>query len=204
MVFYFASLPCASFDVAEKVFDQYANAELKWQKIPRSKRGVSSKPPDLKGSTLKCLRGIDISMVTKLLQSVTDGDASLHDLASQCLSIKQLGKVQTAFMKATNSGSWSEVESKYPEFVMPEKLEVFKKLNFNKPTIPTEFMKYCQQAMKKSRQPSFGDGTATLTFTGDNIFAIEHSKTCARGAFWNVDIFDVSGITLERAFSRVC
>ena len=202
MVFYFASLPSACFSVVKSIFCQYANADIKGQKVPRSKKGVSSKPPDLKGSTLKCLRGIEVSMVEKLLQSVVAGDISLHELASQCVSVKQLGKVQSAFMKGTNCTSWSVAEEKYPEFVLPEKLEVFKKLNFNKPTIPAEFMKYCQQALKKSKQPI--TGTETTTFTDDKIFAIDHSKTGARGVFWNTDIFDVNGTTLEIAFSRVC
>ena len=35
-----------------------------------------------------------MSMVEKLLQSVVAGDISLHELFSQCVSIKQLGKVQ--------------------------------------------------------------------------------------------------------------
>ena len=66
-------------------------------------------------------------MVEKLLQSVAAGDVSLHELASQCISVKQLGKVQMAFMKATNSSTWNEVEEKYPKFISSEKLEVFKK-----------------------------------------------------------------------------
>lgn len=145
---------------------------------------------------------MELSIVEKLLKSVADGDVSLHELACQCTSVKQLGKVQNAFMKATNLTSWSEAEERYTESVFPKKLEVFKKLNFNKPTIPAEFMKYCQEAMKKSKQPSVVAETAT--FTDDKIFAIEHSKTGAMGVFWNTDIFDVNGTSLESAFARVC
>jgi len=77
-----------------------ATAQLKGQKVPRSKRGVTSKPPDLKGSSFKCLRGIEFDAVYKLLQSVAAGEASLHDMASQSIYYwNQLGKVQVAFMK---------------------------------------------------------------------------------------------------------
>lgn len=149
---------------------------------------------------MKCLHGIELSMVQNLLKSVAAGDISLHDLTSWCTSIKQLEKVQSALMKATNSGSWRKVEETYPEFVVPEKLEVFKKLNFNKPTIPTEVMKYCQQAVKKSKQAHVG----YVTFTDDNIFVLERSNIGARGVFGNTVIFDVNGATLGSTFSRVC
>ena len=81
-----------------------------------------------------------MSMIEKLLQNVVAGTLSLHELASQCTSVKELGKVQAAFI-ATNRADWSEAKEKFPEHVLPEKLEAFKKLNFNKPTIP-KFMKY--------------------------------------------------------------
>lgn len=203
MVFYIASLPATIFGLAERIFQQYSNANIKGQKVPRSKKGVGSTSLDLKGSTLKCLRGIDLSMVEKLLQNVADGALSLHELASQCVSVKQLGKVQAAFIKATNCASWSEVEERFPEYVQPEKLEVFKKLNFNKPTIPAEFMKYCQRAMKQLTQ-STTSANEPSTFKSENIFFIEHSGTRAKGIFWNADIFELNGTKLESAFKEVC
>ena len=200
MVFYFASLPSASYKLAEQVFRKFRDAELKGQKVPRSKKGVHSNPPDLKGSSMKCLRGIEPTMVHDLLQGVASGNTSLHELACQCTSIKQLGRIQSAFMKGSNCSSWGEAEEKYPEFIVPEKLEVFKKLNFNKPTLPTEFMRYCQRAMKKVKQHAV-EGTAT--FKGDHIFALEHAKTNARGVFWNHDILEMNGSSLEHAFAQV-
>lgn len=114
MVFYIASLPATVFSLAERIFQQYSNANVKGQKVPRSKKGVTSTSLDLKGSTSKCLRGIDLSMVEKLLQKVAKG---AHELASQCTSVKQLGKVQAAFIKATNCSNWNE---KFPDYVLPE------------------------------------------------------------------------------------
>ena len=55
IVFYLASLPVTLFALVERVFQQYSDANIKGQKVPRSKKGVSSKALDLKGSTLKCL-----------------------------------------------------------------------------------------------------------------------------------------------------
>lgn len=201
MIFYLASLPAASFHLAEKIFTMYATAQLKGQKVPRSKRGVTSKPPDLKGSSFKCLRGIEFDAVYKLLQSVAAGEASLHDMASQSISIKQLGKVQLAFMKATNCSEWCEAEDRYPEFVQPEKLEVYKKLNFNKPTIPPEFMRYCQRAMKAAKHTSMEP--KKITCGDDKLFSFEHEKSGARGIFWSIDVFEVNGNTLEQAFLKV-
>ena len=203
MIFYFASLPSALYQLAEQVFHKFRDAELKGQKVPRSKKGVHSKPPDLKGSSMKCLRGIEPDMVHDLLQGVASGDSSIHELACQCASIKQLGKIQSAFMKATNCSSWSEAQEKYPEFVVPNKLEVFKKLNFNRPTMPTEFMRYCQKAMKKADQPTTECAEGTKTFTGDHIFALEHAKSGGKGIFWNHDILEMNSSSLEHAFAQV-
>ena len=77
MLFWLASLPAASFHLTEKIFAMYATALLKGQKFPRSKRGVTSKPPDLKGSSFKCVRGIEFDAVYKLLQIVAAGEASI-------------------------------------------------------------------------------------------------------------------------------
>lgn len=203
MVLCIASLPATVFSLAERIFQQYSNANVKGQKLPRSKKGVTSTSLDLKGSTLKCLCGIDLSMVEKLLQKVAEGALSLHELASQCTSVKQLGKVQAAFIKATNCSNWNEVEQKFQDYVLPEKLEVFKKLNFNKPTIPAEFMKYCQRAMKQLTQPTTSSGES-FTFKSDNIFFIEHSGPGAKGIFRNADIFELNGSKLESAFTQVC
>jgi len=106
MVFYFASLPSATYKLAEQIFCKFRDAELKGQKVPRSKKGVHSTPPDLKGSAMKCLRGIEVTMVNDLLQGVASGSTSLHELAFQCASIKQLTNIQSAFMKGTNCSSW--------------------------------------------------------------------------------------------------
>lgn len=125
-------------------FCKFRDAELKGQKGPRSKKGVHSTPPDLKGSAMKCLQAIEATMVNDLLKGVALGSTSLHELACQCASIKQLAKIQSAYITPANCSSWSEAEEKYPEFVVAEKLEVFKKLNCNKPTIPAEFTHYCQ------------------------------------------------------------
>ena len=166
--------------------------ELKAQKVPRSKKGVHSKPPELKGSSLKCLRGIAPDVVHDLLEAVASGDTSIHELACQCASIKQLSKIQSAFTKATNCSTWGEAKEKYTEFVMPEKLEVFKKLNFNKPTIPAEFLRYCQKAKKMGTQHAIQRVEQT-THSGNHVFALEH-ESGGRGVFWNHDVLDMNTV----------
>ena len=75
---------------------------LKGQQISRSKKGTMTKPPDLKGSNFKGLRGIDSDSVLRLLQDLENRKITLKELSTQCTSIKMLLKVQTAFVKGTN------------------------------------------------------------------------------------------------------
>ena len=123
---------------------------LKGQKKARAKKG-QVKVPELKGSNFKCLRGIDASIAESLLAEVSEGELALHELNSQCLSIKQLSKVQAAFTRGTNSDSWENACSKFPRFTSAEQLEPFKKLNFNSPKIPTEFMPTSSGATRSKR-----------------------------------------------------
>ena len=85
MVFYLASLPNGIFKTVEKMFLLYLKGQLKGQKIPRSKKSVAATPPDLKGSKLKCLRGVDLEVCHKLLKDVVDKKSSLVELSGECM-----------------------------------------------------------------------------------------------------------------------
>ena len=61
-------------------------------------------------------------------------------------------------------------------------------------------MRYCQKAMKKGDQCAMD---ATATFRGDHIFALEHARNDARGIFWNQDILEMNGSSLEHSFVQV-
>ena len=69
MIYCLAALPEASFDVLRDIFLLFSKADLKGQGIPHSKKGIISKPPDLKASNFKCLKGIELPVGHRLLQN---------------------------------------------------------------------------------------------------------------------------------------
>ena len=134
------------FKVVEVIFDKFSKGELKGQRVVKSKN-KDSKPLDLKGSNFKCLRGMEYATVEDLLQRVSDGKLSMSELGSQCIEIKQLNKIRACFVKGTNSESWKEALQQYPSFTSSEQLLSFKRLSFNSPKLPDEFMKFCRMAV---------------------------------------------------------
>lgn len=97
---------------------------------------------------------------------VADKKISLNEMSSKCSSLKQLQKVQSAFIKGTNSSSWAEAQKNYPKFATAEQLEPFKKLNFTI-KLPEQFLKFCQRVM----QAGCDSDTGTCSNT-DAIFCI--------------------------------
>ena len=71
---------------------------------------------DLKGGNFKCLHGLPLTTVTQMLLEVAERKLSLKEIAADCQSIKDLQKVQTVFLKCTNTSSWEEAETKYPKY----------------------------------------------------------------------------------------
>ena len=101
MIYCLAALPEASFDVLRDIFLLFSKADLKGQGIPHSKKGIISKPPDLKASNFKCLKGIELPVVHRLLTELKEKQTSLQEMSSECSSIKQLHKVHKGFVKGT-------------------------------------------------------------------------------------------------------
>jgi mannosyltransferase OCH1-like enzyme len=197
MVFHLASLPSPTFALISTIFDEYSKGMLKGQKLPRSKKSPS-KVLELKGSNFKCLRGIEPSVAESLLSEISEGEMSLSELQIQCQDIKQLGKIQSSFIKATNCPSWKDAYEKYPLFTSSDNLEPFKKLNFNQPTIPDDFIKYCQLAMKKQE----GTDENTRSYDEDDaVFVLERGS--AVGVFWKEDFLRVSGGSVCDVFEKV-
>lgn len=195
MVFHLATLSNTTFCIVRVIFDSYSRGVLKGQKGGKK---TQKKPPELKGSTLKCLRGIDPTIAQDLLSEVSEGEIALSELQSQCISVKQLAKIQGVFSKATNSICWEEACKNFPDFTSAEKLEPFKKLNFNKPIIPEEFMKYCQLAMAKHKS---GDD-ALKSDVSDDVFVFSFKS--ATGLFWKHDMLTVTNDqSLEEIFEKV-
>ena len=101
----------------------------------------------MKASKFRCLRGIETSVVNRLLSEVKDCELSLRELSSECTSIKQLQKVQATFVKGTNTTSWEDAQHQFPQYATSSQLEPFRKLHFTGPTLPDAFMHFCQRVV---------------------------------------------------------
>lgn len=191
MVFFLASLPCEAYQALTTIYQKFSNGSLKGQHIPRSKKGTLAKPPDLKGSKFKGLRGVADDVVCHLLREVADEDITLDEMSSECTAIKQIQKVQSAFIKGTNSCSWAEAKEKYPSFARAEQLEPFKKLNFSS-KLPEQFLKFCQRAMRARTESDADCGdTDTIFYTTTN--------DCI-GIFWREDTLLVNPTKIQSLF----
>lgn len=180
MIFYLSSLPNQSFDVLKQVY----YAELKSQSVPRSKKGTIGKHLDLKGNQFKCLRGLEVPEVHRLLIELKNSKISLKEMGNECATIKQMQKVQVAFIRGTNCKNWDEPCERFPLFTTAEQLEPFKKLDFSGKTLPPTFMKFCQRATTASAHGD--DLPAQEDQEQDNIFCVCHQDSIA--LFWREKI----------------
>jgi len=192
MIFYLASLSCEAYSSLTTIYQKFADGVLKGQHIPRSKKGTLAKPPDLKGSKFKCLRGISEDVVCSLLREVAEGKISPAEMNSECVSIKQLHKVQSAFIKGTNSSSWAEAQEKYPKFATAEQLEPFKKLNFST-KLPEQFLKFCQRIMRTG-----GECDASNSSDTDSTFCTSANNSV--GIFWKEDTMLIDPSKVQTLF----
>lgn len=147
MIFFLASLSCEAYNYFTTIYQMFSEGRLKGQHVPRSKKGTLAKSPDLKGSKFKSLRGVSDEDVCRLLLELSEGKLTLTEMISECTSIKQLQKVQSAFLRGTNCNSWDEAVTTYPTFTTSQQLEPFKKLNFSG-KLPEQFLKFCQRVMQ--------------------------------------------------------
>jgi hypothetical protein len=182
MIFFLASLSKQSFGTLENVYKKFEDAELKGQVVPRCKKGTVAKQLDLKGNQFKCLRGIDNTNVHRLLSEVNDGIISLKQMCSECVSIKNLVKVQAAFVRGTNCVDWDDVCEKYPQFTTAEKLEPYKKLDFSGRTLPSVFLHFCQRALASVNPVA----VKTDVHRTDDSFCVVQQNVYA--IFWKVDM----------------
>ena len=135
--------------------------------------------------------------------SVTANNKMIYEPAEscrlyQCQTVKQLCKIQAAFMKATHCETWDDPCKKYPNFTTTVKLESFKKLNFSVPTIPEEFMKFCQVA--QNYMSDYEDITK-IHHDDNNIFLLQHKG--AIGLFYQINVLNISTDTLNEIFEKV-
>ena len=109
--------------------------------IPRSKKGIKSLP-DLKASTFKVFRGLDLETIHQLLTDVDNSAISIKEATTQYADIKALQKIQQGFMRVMNVSSWDEAKEMYPQHTTSEKLEPFKHLNFSGHRLPQQFLQF--------------------------------------------------------------
>ena len=91
-----------------------------------------------------------------------DRQISLREMSSECGSIKQLHKIQKAFVKGTNSSSWEDAQQKWPSHCTASQLEPFKKLNFSGSVLPESFLRFCQRAVSSGISHNEHDCTEGL------------------------------------------
>lgn len=192
MIFFLVSLPSYSYQKLCDVYKKFSEETLKGQHVPRSKKGTVSKPLDLKGSKFKCLRGVPHTEISRLLLELSEESLSLAEMSSECNSLKQLQKVQTAFMKGTNCNTWEECQEKYSSYATAEQLEPFKKLDFSKTSkLPEQFLKFCQRIMENEN-----DAESSCSSTqSDTVFV-----TCFRdrmALFWKEDPLQINPTNLQ-------
>ena len=196
MVYHLASLPLSLFNVTQVIFEKFSNGLLKGQRVVKA-RTKDSKPLDLKGSNFKCLRGIEQSTVEKLLQSVSDGKLSMSELGTKCIEIKQLNKIKTCFVKGTNSETSIDASQKYPSFTTSEQLLSFKRLSFNSPKIPDEFMKFCRAAVDSESRVS----SPLATVDNDKMLMLTQNNCC--GMIWQTELAKINPGTLNEVLRSV-
>ena len=121
-IFFLASLPNVTYDIAMRVFDAYSMGELKDQ---TAKRGSLGQKIDLKGNNFKPLRGLEIEVVNKLLSSVESKEISIGEMAKQAKKIKNLKEVQKKFIELTGVTTWEEAQALFPIFTTAEALDEF-------------------------------------------------------------------------------
>ena len=197
MIFYLAALPDTSFDILKDIYILYSKGKFKDQSISHSKKGTASKPPDLKASNFKCLRGIEPSVVNRLLTELKEKQISLREMSSECGSIKQLHKVQKAFVKGTNSSSWEDTRQKWSNYCTASQLEPYKKLNFSGSVLPEPFLHFCQRVVSsnsETRDDELEHGCSE-SLAADDSFLLT-SKGC-KGIFWKHDIKTVNSDKLS-------
>lgn len=164
-------------------------AKLKSQSVPRSKKGTTGKALDLKGSQFRGFRGLEIQDVHRLLVELKNSKISLKEMSCECATLKQLQKVQLAFVRGTNSKNWDDACEHFPTFTTAEQLEPFKKLDFNGgKTFPPTFMKFCQRAITAA-----SSAEESLNYNDqekDTIFCVSHKDYIA--LFWRERIKEVT------------
>jgi hypothetical protein len=189
MIFFLASLPKESFDLVKNIYKKFVDVELKSQTVPRAKKGTTAKQLDLKGSQFKCLRGIEVSNVHRLLVEVSDCTISLREMGSECTALKLMQKVQSAFVRGTNSETWEMACDNFPKYTTSEYLEPFKKLDFSGKSLPSTFLNFCQRVLAENTQCAVAEnesGSSAITQEQDNIFWVKSHDSIA--VFWKTDI----------------
>ena len=80
MVFYLSALPINSYDALKEIYTLCEQGKLKGQTLSHAKKGTNAKQLDLKSNNFKCLRGIELSVVNRLLTELKDCNLSAGQL----------------------------------------------------------------------------------------------------------------------------
>ena len=123
MIFYLAALPPDSFDMLKQIYYMHTKANWKVRTYHIQEREQQQNHLILRHIT----SGHWVLVMGRLVCELNDWKISLRELSSECKLIKQLHKVQVAFVKGTNSTSWEAAQKQFPQYTTASQLEPFTK-----------------------------------------------------------------------------
>ena len=169
-IFIQASFHKKVWELAFEVMDHFEMGQLKDQKLNRKHLMAT---PEFKQHLLQPLHHLDIEFQQSVLQRVLDNKLSLAEMKTSSLEFCSLSTAKSTFMRLTSTRSWSEAETKFPQFTSNERLSQYTSLSF-KNGIPDHFRIYCQAALdSKNVIGSIPELSARKQVSGVNIFFVE-------------------------------
>ncbi len=112
-----------------EVMDLFEQAKLKGQKLNLS---TLLTKPEFKQQYLTPIRKLDENDQCALLRKVIAKECSLGDLKKEAARLKQTTALKNAFVRLTNSESWSTAQEAFPLFATEKQLVRFIGIDLNK------------------------------------------------------------------------
>ena len=141
-IFFQSSFPKQVWDLAVKVMDLFEKAKLKDQKL---RSAAANTKPDFKQQYLAPIRCLESSDQCMLLEKCVSGHLSLKEMKSEAENLKRMYVLKKSFIKLTNTRSWEDATSKFPQCACESQLKRFLTLDMGK-EIPKPFLDFCKRA----------------------------------------------------------
>ena len=157
--------------------DLFEKAKLKGQKLNLA--SLLSKP-EFRQQYLAPIRCLEADDQCMLLNRVIKCEISLSELKSEATHLKQLMSLKAAFLRLTNTESWSEAQEKFPQFAMENQLRKFAHLDLKK-SIPTSFTDFCTRAKASETTNEIPPESVVYSFESVKANVVESSISTVTG-----------------------